>query len=384
VNIYLLLFGGVILLSCCSSKKSKKSPRLSGIFDYSVGYIERTDQKRVVNLWFKTTQGAHCEILATPTISAFHEEKYLPCDATAQKEHSYSIDNVDPATLLEFKITLWLPGYSKAEGEEVIISENSSGLTFIGGLDKSTLFKDLLVTKINLPLGEGILFRKEISSSPSFEEISAKLLMPEGCFDSELKNDLLIPSSESHEILNLGTLGFADLKTKIEDGKITRMAFDSYPRYGTPWEWFYRYQNRDYRFQAASPGKLDSLEIQSQDLSIVGETDLNRQAIEFKQMTIDSNLPLLVKWKISGSQSISYLTVKIRNRFSTETPLIFCAFASHKGAASIPQNLLKNLADGAHFIETSMVEYSIKRPYIDHPNWVIASSDWRIIVGVKK
>ncbi len=369
-------------------KDDKKSggDRLRGILNWDAGgYVERIEEKTAVNISFKTSMPAYCEIHLAPQSDPGKIEKVFVCDNTPKEKHFYTLNKLNPDTLYRFTFFLWIPGYGKEVSEIIEVDEKASGMTFFGGSKNSIDFPEIIISKINIPLGSAVIFRKKLLEVTSVEEIQKMLSKDVGCNSDKKSIDLLSPTDSDHQLSQVSTFGFASsAQSSHSTGSSVYLEFGDRVQYGSLWQWNYRDKDSSFDFQIRPPGELRELEVESKDFASLGETDLDRKMATFKSITLDSGFPLMVRWKAINPDELSYILISLQNRFKKEESSVHCQFPVLRGYGSISANLLSRLESGQYFLQATLVHYVIKEVAKNQPFWLIASYDWRAMVVEKR
>jgi hypothetical protein len=390
-----LLKSLVFLLGLCSAaachdlapRGKKNAPKKEpAVIDLKKGgYFDRVEKGTTGTLNFFTAVDALCEIRYWPITAAAGAQNEsavtLPCpNETPKKDFSVTLAPLKPDSLYRIEIHAW-PSDSpvKDQYEPFTIDEPQGGHTFFG--EKPPLapneIGEVLIAKIDLPLGSGFLYRHEFEGGKKKEDLAKLLERKTGCFDSRTDYERFEGAAKIARIVGVSIRGFATgigLELSGGDDRVL-VEFQKGLQEGDQWEWNFRYLNTSHTLTMRPGGTFSSVTVESKDLIILDRTNFDDG---LKELNMEAKNPLKLSWKSANFTKNSYVTVQLGH--SALKSAVFCTFAADAESGTIEEKYLQNIPNGSHYLLIALEDGRIQLGKGNsQPSWVFTSYDWRAI-----
>jgi hypothetical protein len=367
--------------------KKRDSKRVDSIIDLKkLGYFDRTEGGLAGKLNFFTTVDAKCEIHywavdATKADAGRATVVTLPCgNETASSEFTLTVSPLVSGSIYRLEIYAWPADTAgKAGYSPYIIEELQGGHTSFGelALPDPNQPSEILVAKIDLPLGSGFVYRHEFSEKLEQGSLEKLLDRKTGCFESRQDPEQFDGASIISRVGGISTRGFATGTGREFEGMDNRVVveFQKGLQFGDHWEWNFRYLNNSHTISLAPIGTLSTVTVESKDIVILDRTNFDEG---LRELTLDSKLPLKVSWKAANSTKNGYIIVQLGH--SSLTTAVYCTFAVSAGSAIIEEKYLQKIPAGSHYLLITLEDGEILLGKENvQPNWVFNSHDWRAV-----
>ena len=364
----------------------KKSAAKEFIVDMEKGgSFNRLEKGTVGKLVFFTTAEAKCEVRYWPfsvdTQPAPEDIVTVPCpEGSSKTDFALTLRPLKDDTIYRIEIHAWPNGFEAIGNyDSFILDELQGGKTYFGTRSASHPgeFEELLIAKIDLPLGSGFVYRHEFAEVRKKDEIPSLLERKTGCFATPGQFEDFADAADIAQINGISTRGFATgIGSDLNGGEDKVLVeFKKNLQAGDQWFWNFRYLNTSYTLAMRPVGAFSSLTVESKDTIIL---DRNNFDHGLKDLPLSGKGPLNISWKTTNIEKYSYVTVQLGHSSLKEA--VYCTFAASAGSATIDEKYLQGLPMGSHYLLIALADARVQLgKESTQPSWVFASYDWRAV-----
>ncbi len=360
-------------------KSGKKSSGASGLIQRDSIFMDRIGDGDSARLTFKTGSAAQCEMAfysqeanGTPTKEA---PTVVPCaKAEAHNEFVEELPGLKTDTLYYVLLTAWYGDASKEDGETITIKEtpNNSSIITPGGEGSDGLFRDLLVARLDVPLGVAEIHRHSLPEPADVASIKTKLTRTLGCQQGVPQKDAPFREAAADVVIQkLVTRDFAAGSAAAHPEYPGRLQL-SYPSMNegvAKWSLLYQLNGKDIQVPIRPVRTIVNMEMESAEIINFEKPQL-AEAVD--PLKIDPTKPLKFSWTTENQpQETAYMTIQI-GRPEYEKA-IYCVFPADKLSGEIEPKLLQNLDDGKQVV---LAEMASNQLWVKD-GWLVTVYDWR-------
>ncbi len=366
-------------------KSGKKSSSASGLIQHESIFMDRIGDGDSARLTFKTGSAAQCEMAffsqepnGTPTKEA---PTVIACaQAEAHTDFVEELPGLKTDTLYYVQLTAWESGSTKENGDVVTIKEtpNNSSIITPGGEGSDGLFRDLMVARLDVPLGVAEVHRYSFAEAVDVPTIKTKLTRKVGCQQGVPDKDAPFREAAGDvAISGLVTRDFAAGSATAHPDYPGRLQL-SYPSLNegvAKWTLLYQLNGKDINVPIRPIRTIVNMEMESGDAESDG-TIINFEKPQLAEavdpLKIDPKKPLRFSWTTENQpQETTYMTIQIGRPDYDKS--IYCVFPADKLSAEVDAKFLQNLDDGKQVV---LAEMASNQLWVKD-GWLVTIYDWR-------
>lgn len=371
------------LTSACFLKPKKKSGKKANAASSLIArdsiFMDRIGDGDSARLTFKTKIAAQCAMAfysqdqnGTPTKD---QPTVVPCaQGDARTEFVEELKGLQTDTLYYVLLTAWEGGSTKEHGDLVTIKEtpNSSSVITPGG-EGDGLFRDLMVARLDIPLGVAEVHRHAFDQPTDAASIKTKLNRTIGCQQGVPTKDAPFRDAAKDIVIqNLATRDFAAGNAAAHPDYPGRLQL-TYPSVNEGvqrWTFLYTLNGKDILVPIRPIRTIVNMEMESGDA--IMNFDKPQLADAVDPLKIDPTKVLKFSWTTENQpQETAYVTVQIGRPDYDKS--IYCIFPADKLSGEVDAKLLQNLDDGKQVV---LAEMASNQLWVKD-GWLVTVYDWR-------
>jgi hypothetical protein len=319
-----------------------------------------------------------CTSLLQVSGEALASFETITCPDQGEREFSIEIRPLDKEKLYHLEISAWPKGTDgKSSYAPVVIDELQGGHTYFGEKQANSADQigELLVARIDLPLGTGHVYRHELDRPQKRPDLLRTLDRKTGCSDKNQDEPQFVHRTEILRLTGLATRGFATGQTTsdIQEEDVTHLEFQKTLQESDVWEWNFRYLNDSHTMRIRPGGTFAKMGIKSNQIDYLDRRNFDQG---LPDLNIDAKQPLTFRWNPQNVTNTGYVTIQIGHSSLSSTT--FCTYQASAGSATIDSIILQKLPIGSHVVKVSLEDQRFELgDDRGQPAWFITTSDWR-------